>query len=102
MRALSGSQARTATVRCRLRKRWCTGYLRTVGRDRLAAMGYDLDELSREVAGIDARRAGLASDVARRAYGYGRLRASGRRLGRRSAPAGAGAATPPAKTGAPT
>jgi hypothetical protein len=85
-----------------LRKRWCAGYLRALGRDRLAAMGYDLDELAREVAGIHARPAGLASDVARRAYGYGRLRTSGRRLGRRSAPAGAGAAAAPTQTGAPT
>ncbi len=80
-----------------LRKRWCSGYLRAVGRERLAVMGYDLDELAGEVAALATRPAGVASDVARRVYGFGRLRASSRLLARGSRPAPA--ATPSTTTG---
>jgi len=55
-----------------LRKRWCAAYLRSVGPQRLAAMGYDSDGLARDVAGLRARPAGVASDAARRIYAYGR------------------------------
>ena len=55
-----------------LRKRWCAVYLRSLGPERLGAMGYDFDELARDVAGLRARPAGVASDAARRIYGYGR------------------------------
>lgn len=55
-----------------LRKRWCATYLRSVGPDRLGAMGYDFDGLTRDIAGLRTRPAGVASDAARRIYGYGR------------------------------
>jgi len=86
-----------ATMANPLRKRWCATYLRAVGPEALAAMGYDFDELTGEVAGLRTRPAGLASDVARRTYGYGRRRASNRLLARGSH--GAPAATPPTPTG---
>ena len=41
-----------------LRKRWCATYLRSVGPDRLGAMGYDLDGLARAVDGLRPRPAG--------------------------------------------
>jgi hypothetical protein len=91
-----------ATMANPLRKRWCAAYLRSIGPERLAAMGYDLEELARDVAGIRTRPAGLASDVARRAYGYRRLRASGRLLARGSQPAEAGAPAAPTDSGART
>jgi sulfotransferase family protein len=55
-----------------LRKRWCAVYLRSLGPKRLGEMGYDFDELARDVAGLRARPAGVASDAARRIYGYRR------------------------------
>jgi Sulfotransferase family len=55
-----------------LRKRWCAAYLRSVGPERVAAMGYDFDELARDIAGLRTHPAGVASDAARRIYGYGR------------------------------
>ena len=55
-----------------LRKRWCAVYLRSLGPERLGEMGYDFDELARDVAGLRARPAGVASDAARRIYGYRR------------------------------
>jgi Sulfotransferase family len=85
-----------ATMANPLRKRWCAGYLRSVGPERLAAMGYDYEELARQVAGLRTRPAGIASDAARRAYGYGRMHAAGRLLARGSRPA----PTAPTKSGA--
>lgn len=58
------------TMRNPLRKRWCAGYLRFIGPERLAAMGYDADEITRDLDGIRPDGALLASDVARRLYGY--------------------------------
>jgi hypothetical protein len=89
-----------ATMANPLRKRWCATYLRAVGPERLAAMGYDFDELTREVAGLRTRPAGLASDVARRVYGFGRLRASSRLLARGSHPAPAEPPRTPTGSGA--
>lgn len=60
-----------------LRKRWCAAYLRSVGPERLRAMGYDPDQLAGEVAALRTRPAGLPSDVARRMYV--RVRPSGAR-----------------------
>jgi hypothetical protein len=53
-----------------LRKRWCAGYLRFVGPDRLRAMGYDPAEVARELGAVRTGGALLASDAARRLYGY--------------------------------
>ena len=58
------------TMRNPLRKRWCAGYLRFVGPDRLTAMGYDPAEIERELSSIRTGGALLASDAARRLYGY--------------------------------
>ena len=69
-----------------LRKRWCGRYLRSVGRERLAAMGYDLDELTGAVSGLHTGVDGLASDVARRAYGYARAGLTKRLMYPRSRP----------------
>jgi hypothetical protein len=86
-----------ATMANPLRKRWCATYLRALGPELLASMGYDLDHLAGEVAGMHTRPAGLASDVARRVHGYGRRRASSRLLARGSNQAPA--APPPTPTG---
>ena len=61
-----------ATMANPLRKRWCAGYRRSLGPAQLGAMGYDFDGLVRDVAGLRARPAGVASDAARRIYGYSR------------------------------
>jgi hypothetical protein len=61
-----------ATMGNPLRKRWCAAYLRSLGPAQLGAMGYDFDGLARDVAGLRARPAGVASDAARRIYGYRR------------------------------
>ena len=37
------------TVSSPVRKRWCRSYLQWIGRERLALMGYDLDELSAQL-----------------------------------------------------
>lgn len=46
-----------------IRKRWCRRYLRWLGRDGLAVMGYDLDELLDQLEAIPTSRAFLASDL---------------------------------------
>jgi hypothetical protein len=53
-----------------LRKRWCARYLRFIGPDRLRAMGYDPDDVARELSSVKPGGALLASDAARRLYGY--------------------------------
>jgi Sulfotransferase family len=85
-----------------LRKRWCAAYLRSLGPERLAAMGYDHEELARAVSGIRPRPGGVASDAARRVYGFGRARTSGRLLARGTGHAAAGGAAAPAESGART
>jgi hypothetical protein len=51
------------------RKAWARRYLDWIGRERLTAMGYDLDTLQDELASIPSRPNGLLSDVWRGAYG---------------------------------
>jgi hypothetical protein len=51
------------------RKAWARRYLDWIGRDRLGAMGYDLDELRQQLASIPNRPTGLLSDSWRGAYG---------------------------------
>jgi hypothetical protein len=53
------------------RKRWCRRYLERLGPQRLALMGYNYDDLMSEVAELDESTRGIASDVARTAYGLG-------------------------------
>jgi hypothetical protein len=45
------------------RRRWCRRYLRRLGEDRLAVMGYSLAELLRELDAEPAARRGAARDV---------------------------------------
>jgi hypothetical protein len=52
-----------------IRKAWSARYLRWLGRERLAVMGYDLDELLVEVAALPARADHVASDVFHNARG---------------------------------
>lgn len=46
-----------------IRKRWAARYLRSLGRERLAVMGYDLDELLGEVEALKSTTAFLKSDL---------------------------------------
>jgi hypothetical protein len=52
-----------------VRRRWCRDYLRWIGHERLAVMGYSLDELLGELDEIPVSLGSLGSDVARTAYG---------------------------------
>ena len=52
-----------------LRKAWCRNYLRWLGRERLAIMGYDLDALLDELDSLPASYSRLGSDMWRGSYG---------------------------------
>jgi hypothetical protein len=52
-----------------IRKAWSARYLRWLGRERLAVMGYDLDHLLAEVAALPIRADHVASDVLQNARG---------------------------------
>jgi hypothetical protein len=52
-----------------IRKAWSVRYLRWLGRERLAVMGYDLDTLVAEVTAIPGGSGHLASDVLHNARG---------------------------------
>jgi hypothetical protein len=60
---------RTTVGASPVRRAWCRRYLRWIGRERLAVMGYHLDDLLRELDTLDAPTAGAtardALDVAR-------------------------------------
>jgi hypothetical protein len=53
-----------------IRKAWCRRYLRWLGRERLALMGYDLDVLLGELAAIPSSPRYLFSDVAQIVFGF--------------------------------
>lgn len=53
-----------------LRKRWCRHYLRWLGRERLTAMGYDLDDLLRSLDATRTSSKHLVSDVYRMPYDH--------------------------------
>ena len=57
------------TLASPVRKAWCRRYLRWIGRERLKTMGYDLDDLMRELAAIRAPVRGIVSDAGRACYG---------------------------------
>lgn len=57
-----------ATLANPLRKRWCRRYLDWIGRERLASMGYDLDELSSELSSMRSGTRHLAGDLWRRPF----------------------------------
>ncbi|MBI3649232.1 MAG: sulfotransferase [Actinobacteria bacterium] len=56
------------TLASPLRKRWAGRYLSWIGRERLGVMGYDLEELRRELDAIPSRPRRIGSDVAHAAY----------------------------------
>ena len=57
-----------ATLNTPVRKRWARRYLDWIGAVRLSTMGYDLDELRRELDSVPIRPWGVGSDLARSAY----------------------------------
>jgi hypothetical protein len=52
-----------------VRKAWCRRYLRWIGRDRLAMMGYDLDSLLSELDALPVSYRRVGSDVGRGCWG---------------------------------
>jgi hypothetical protein len=52
-----------------VRKAWCRRYLRWIGSERLAVMGYDLDALLEELESVPSTSRMLLSDLARLGYG---------------------------------
>lgn len=54
-----------------LRKAWCRRYLRWLGEERLAIMGYDLKELLEELDAVPLQTRGLLSDGVRMGLGAG-------------------------------
>jgi hypothetical protein len=55
-------------LRTPVRKRWARRYLGWIGEERLAMMGYDAEELLRELDAVPIRLRGSVSDLARNAY----------------------------------
>lgn len=53
-----------------LRKSWCRRYLRWIGRERLQAMGYDLEVLLRDLDEVPANWRTVPSDAWRMVFGY--------------------------------
>lgn len=74
-----------ATLANPVRREWCRRYLRFLGEERLAAMGYDLVQLTEELSSLPASRDGLATDLWQAARGIAqepiRVRTRNRRLG---------------------
>jgi hypothetical protein len=74
-----------ATLANPVRREWCRRYLRFLGEERLAAMGYDLGQLSEELSALPPGRDGLATDLWQVARGIAqepvRVRTRNRRLG---------------------
>lgn len=58
------------TLASPLRKFWCRRYLRWIGRERLQAMGYDLDVLLRELREAPTSWRTVPSDAWRMLFGY--------------------------------
>lgn len=74
-----------ATLANPVRREWCRRYLRFLGEERLAAMGYDLRQLTAELDSLPHSRDGLATDLWQAARGIAqeplRVRTRNRRLG---------------------
>ena len=70
-----------STVDSRVSSAWCGYYIRWIGAERMAAMGYDHDAALRAIAGVPARSLGV-SDAGRLAISWGanRLRRTALRL----------------------
>jgi hypothetical protein len=58
-----------STINNPLRRSWCRRYLQWIGRDRLALMGYDLDELLEEINITPTDWSSLFADMPRFAWG---------------------------------
>lgn len=58
-----------STLNNPFRKAWSRRYLRWLGRERAAVMGYDLDELLGELVALEPSYKGMGSDVGRGCYG---------------------------------
>ena len=65
------------------RKAWCHRYLRWIGRDRLAVMGYDLDSLVADLDSLPSSYERVGSDVARGCWGLVRDVAEPRIVGQK-------------------
>jgi hypothetical protein len=52
-----------------VRKNWCRRYLHWIGRDRLAIMGYDLDDLVADLDSLPTSYRRVGSDVGRGCWG---------------------------------
>ena len=79
-----------ATVASPARKRWCRSYLRHLGAEQLAAMGYDLEALLRELDDVPTSIRGTTRDLAASTLSRANARAketAARRLWRRPPPA---------------
>lgn len=74
-----------ATLANPVRREWCRRYLRFLGEQRLATMGYDLAQLTAELNALPNSRDGLATDLWQAARGVAqepvRVRTRNRRLG---------------------
>jgi hypothetical protein len=74
-----------ATLANPVRREWCRRYLRFLGEQRLAAMGYDLRQLSDDLNALPASLDGLGADLWHAARGIAqepiRVRTRNRRLG---------------------
>jgi hypothetical protein len=57
-----------ATLRSPVRKRWASDYLRWIGADRLAIMGFDLEDLLRQLDSVPTKARGSFSDLVWGAY----------------------------------
>lgn len=68
-----------------VRKAWCRRYLRWIGRDRLAVMGYDLDGLIADLDSLPASYRRIGSDVGRGCWGLIRDLSEPRILGQKLA-----------------
>ncbi len=67
-----------STLGTAYRKRWARGYLTRIGASRLEVMGYDYDQLRRDVGGLRATPRKLAPDIARSMHGALNQRLAGR------------------------
>jgi hypothetical protein len=66
-----------------VRKAWCRRYLRWIGRDRLAVMGYDLDGLIADLDSLPTAYRQIGSDVGRGCWGLIRDLSEPRILGQK-------------------
>lgn len=68
------------TMGTALRRSWCRRYLERLGPVRLQEMGYDYDDLMRQVDDLPRGPQKLGSDIARRVHGKFQVRAAHRLL----------------------